>query len=254
MASDLLPELEVLLPVHNEAESIAATIREIYEELQPLVQLRFLLCEDGSTDNTKEVLQAVAKEVPAKVFLYDGRKGYSRAVRDGMMQQEAPYLLCLDSDGQCDPKDFQKFWQIRDSADILIGWRVDRADTWMRKLMSRSFYRVWKFLYGCPIHDPSCPFVIARRAVIQELWPQMGAMQQGFWWEFTGRAKRVGFSLRELPIHHRDRAAGVTQVYRLNKLPGIGYRHGIALFKILAETRSARRTGTRSLAGRGVND
>lgn len=210
MSSELLLELEALLPIHNEAESLAATIKEIYNELSPLVRMQFILCEDGSTDNTKDVLRAVATEVPARLFLSDGRKGYSRAVRDGMMQTKAPFLLCLDSDGQCDPKDFQKFWEIRDSANLLIGWRVDRADTWVRKLMFRGFYRAWKLLYRCPIHDPSCPFILASRAVIQDLWPRMGAMQQGFWWEFTARAKRIGFSIREFPVHHRNRAAGVT--------------------------------------------
>jgi dolichol-phosphate mannosyltransferase len=247
MSSLLSPELDVLLPIHNEAESIAATVREIYEDLKPFVRVRFILCEDGSKDNTKQVLRAIAADVPAKLFLSEGRKGYSRAVRDGMMQEEAPYLLCLDSDGQCDPKDFRKFWDVRETADILIGWRVDRADTWMRKMMSRTFYRAWKVLYRCSIHDPSCPFMMARREVIQELWPRMGAMQEGFWWEFTARAHRLGFSIRELPVHHRDRAAGVTQVYRLKKLPGIGYRHIAALFKILAETR---RTGSLTVAAR----
>ncbi len=232
MPSELSPDLEVLLPIHNEAESIAETIGEIYNELEPLVRMRFILCEDGSTDNTKEVLKAVAAKFPARLSLSDGRKGYSRAVREGMMQQEAKYLLCLDSDGQCDPKDFKRFWDLRDTADILIGWRVNRADTWARKLMSRTFYRIWKLLFNCPIHDPSCPFMLARRKVIAELWPRMGAMQQGFWWEFTARARRLGLTLRELPVHHRERAAGVTQVYRLRKLPGIGFRHVIALFKV----------------------
>jgi len=249
MFSESSPEVEVLLPVHNEAESIAATIKEIYEELKTIVPVGFILCEDGSRDNTKAVLKAVATEVPARLFLSDDRKGYSLAVRDGMMQQEAPYLLCLDSDGQCEPKDFQKFWDARDSADIVIGWRVDRADTWMRKLMSRSFYWVWRLLYRCPIHDPSCPFMLARKEVIQQLWPQMGAMKQGFWWEFTARAKRHGFSIRELPVHHRDRAAGVTQVYRLKKLPGIGYRHVVALFTIFLETRRTRMTNATSIVG-----
>ncbi len=247
MSSPLSPELEVLLPVHNEAESIARTVVEIYEELKPFVRVRFMLCEDGSKDNTKQVLRAIANEVPAKLFLSEGRKGYSRAVRDGMMELEAPYLLCLDSDGQCDPKDFRKFWDGRDSAEILIGWRVDRADTWMRKTMSRTFYRVWKSLYRCPIHDPSCPFMLTRREVVEELCPRMGAMQEGFWWEFTARAQRLGYSLHELPVHHRDRAAGVTQIYRLKKLPGIGYRHIVALFKILAETR---RTGSLTVAAK----
>lgn len=229
-------DVQVLLPVHNEAESIEATIREIYAEFSPFVRTQFILCEDGSRDKTQEVLRQVAQDIPAKLLLSEARKGYSRAVRDGMLAMDAPFLLCLDSDGQCDPKDFRKFWEARGKADIVIGWRVDRADNWMRKLMSRTFYRVWKMLYGCNINDPSCPYMLARRDVVGALAPTMGAMEQGFWWEFMARAHRGGFSILELPVQHRDRAAGVTQVYRLKKLPGIGYRHFVALFRILRET------------------
>jgi dolichol-phosphate mannosyltransferase len=229
--------LQVLLPIHNEAESIEATIEEIFAQISPVVPMQFLLCEDGSKDNTKEVLRQIAQRVPAKLLLSDERKGYSRAVRDGMLAAEAPYLLCLDSDGQCDPKDFRQFWECRNEADVLIGWRVDRADNKMRKLMSRSFYMIWRSLFRCPIHDPSCPFMLAPRNVISEIAPRMGAMKEGFWWEFLARVHRSGYKLLEFPVQHRQRAAGITQVYRLKKLPGIGYKHFLALFKILSETR-----------------
>ncbi len=230
-------DVQVLLPVHNEADSIEATIREIHRELSRSARVQFILCEDGSRDSTQEVLRRVAHEVPAKLLMSTERKGYSRAVRDGMLAMDAPYLLCLDSDGQCDPKDFAKFWENRTTSDVLIGWRVNRADNWMRKSMSRVFFGFWRGLYGCPIHDPSCPYMLARREVIRALAPQMGAMQQGFWWEFMARVHRLGYSIREFEVNHRDRAAGVTQVYRLRKLPGIGYRHFVALFQILRETR-----------------
>lgn len=231
-------DVQVLLPIHNEAESIETTIKEIWTELSRYARVQFILCEDGSKDSTKDVLRRVAERIPAKLLLSDARKGYSKAVRDGMLEADAPYLLCLDSDGQCDPADFAKFWESRREADVLIGWRVNRADNLMRKSMSRTFYGLWKLLYGCPIHDPSCPFMLARLDVIRRLGPQMGAMQQGFWWEFMARVHRVGYSIREFPVHHRDRAAGVTQVYKLKKLPGIGYRHFMALFQILRETKA----------------
>jgi dolichol-phosphate mannosyltransferase len=230
-------DLQVLLPVHNEAESIEATIREIYRELSRTVRVQFILCEDGSRDNTPEVLRRLAEEIPAKLLMSKERKGYSRAVRDGMLAMDAPWLLCLDSDGQCDPKDFAAFWENRASADVLIGWRVNRADNWMRKSMSRIFFHVWKALYQCPINDPSCPYMLASRDVIGTLAPKMGAMEQGYWWEFMARVHRLHYTIREFPVQHRDRAAGVTQVYRLKKLPGIGYKHFMALFQILRETR-----------------
>jgi len=230
--------LDVLLPVHNEAESIEGTIREIYEVLSPQTALQFIVCEDGSVDNTKEVLRKLSQVFPLKLVMSDDRKGYSRAVIDGMKAMEAEYLLILDSDGQCDPKDFGKFWQVRDGQDVAIGWRVNRADTMLRKAMSRTFYYVYQLLYSVPIHDPSCPFVLARRQVIESLVPALGEMKQGFWWEFTARAHRRGFSIREFPVNHRDRSAGKTQVYRLSRLPGIGYRHFVALFKIWYQSRT----------------
>jgi dolichol-phosphate mannosyltransferase len=236
------PELQILLPIHNEAESIAATVREIYKELSPIVQLEFLLCEDGSKDDTKQVLRELAQELPAKLLLSETRKGYSKAVRDGMSESTAPFLLCLDSDGQCDPKDFRKFWENRHKADVSVGWRVQRADNAMRKIMSRTFFAAWKSLYHVAIHDPSCPFMLTRQEVIQDISATMGAMREGFWWEFSARVSRRGYTIQEFPVRHRQRAAGITQVYRLGKLPGIGYQHFRALFRILRETRLNPRT------------
>lgn len=231
------PELEVLLPVHNEADSIQATIQEIYDQISPQVLMRFIICEDGSIDDTKNILRALAASIPMNLLLSDARKGYSRAVRDGMLALEAPYLLCLDSDGQCDPKDFDAFWASRNDVDVVLGWRVDRADNWMRKLMSRTFYRFYRLLYGVPVHDPSCPYVLSRKKVVEQLVHELGAMQQGFWWEYVARAHRRGFTIRELPVHHRQRSAGTTQVYKLSRIPGIGWRHFLALFTILKQTR-----------------
>jgi glycosyltransferase involved in cell wall biosynthesis len=231
------PELEILLPVHNEADSIAATVREIYDVLSPQVSLRFIICEDGSKDNTKEILRELSKSLPMNLILSDERKGYSKAVKDGMRALEAPYLLCLDSDGQCDPKDFERFWKVREATDVVLGWRVNRADNPMRKAMSGTFYRIYQLLYGVPVHDPSCPYVLVKKAVVKQLVDELGAMQQGFWWEFVARVHRHGFSIRELPVNHRLRSAGTTQVYKLRKLPGIGWRHFIALFQIWSQTR-----------------
>ena len=231
------PELEVLLPVHNEADSIEGTVRELYDKLSPQVLLRFLICEDGSVDNTKEILCRLSEAIPMRLILSKERKGYSRAVKDGMTALEAPYLLCLDSDGQCDPKDFAKFWDVRTQSDVVIGWRVHRADSSLRKLMSRTFYRIYQLLYHVPAHDPSCPYVLANKKVVDQLVDEVGSMQQGFWWEFVARVHRRGYRIVEIPVHHRVRAAGVTQVYKFRKMPGIFIRHVLAIFSIWAETR-----------------
>jgi len=235
------PELEVLLPVHNEAESIERTVREICGELSPRLRFQFIITEDGSVDDTRGILTRLSQSIPMKLIMSPTRKGYAPAVTDGMKQLEAPYLLCLDSDGQCDPKDFWKFWDSRQECEVLIGWRVHRKDPFARRFLSRGFHAVYQAIYNIPIHDPSCPFVLARREVVEQLVPELGAMREGLWWEFAARARRHRFRIKELPINHRERLAGKTRVYNPTKLPGIARRHIIALLKIWWGTRSASR-------------
>jgi len=233
----LNPDVEVLLPVHNEAESIEGTVREVYGELSGKLNVGFIICEDGSRDNTQEILRRLANELPMRLNLSTGRKGYSRAVCEGMQMLESEYLLCLDSDGQCDPKDFWAFWNARNKADVLLGWRTKRADTFTRRAFSRLFYFIYQTVLRTPVHDPSCPYVLIRKAVALRLGGELGAMKQGFWWEFVARVHRRGYTLKELPVHHRLRKAGVTQVYQWSKMPGIFLRHVRAIFRIWAETR-----------------
>lgn len=233
-------ELQVLLPVHNEAGSIEGTLDEIYQEIFPKVHFEFIICEDGSTDATRDILGRLVETFPAVVITSRQRKGYSQAVKDGMQASTAPYLLCLDGDGQCNPRDFWAFWNARDQADVLVGWRRDRSDPLFRRVLSRAFYFAYKLLYPAPIHDPSCPFVIIKHAVIKALLPSLGVMKQGFWWEFTARCWRAGFNMREFVVHHRKRAVGKTQVYAVRKLAGIGLRHIAALAIIWFQTRPSR--------------
>jgi len=234
-----MPEaaVEILLPVHNEAESIEATVREIYAELSAKLQVDFIVCEDGSTDDTREILRRLAGELPMRLNLSAARKGYSRAVCEGMRMLQSEYLLCLDSDGQCDPADFWAFWEARGSADVVLGWRTDRADTLTRRAFSRFFYFIYQTVLRTPVHDPSCPYVLIRKAVASRLVGELGAMKQGFWWEFVARVHRRGFTIRELPVHHRLRSAGATQVYHWTKMPGIFLKHVAAIFKIWSQTR-----------------
>ncbi len=231
------PDLEVLLPVHNEAESIEGTIREIYRELSSKITVRFIICEDGSKDKSQQILRRLAEEIPMRLNLSESRKGYSRAVCEGMQMTQSEFLLCLDSDGQCDPRDFWEFWASRDEADIVLGWRTSRADTFTRRVFSRFFYLIYQSVLRTPVHDPSCPYVLMKKEVTLRLSKELGAMKQGFWWEFVARAHQRGYSIKELPVHHRLRTAGVTQVYQWRKMPGIFLRHVAAIFRIWAETR-----------------
>lgn len=239
MQSEVFPpvELEVLLPIHNEAASIADTLAEIYQAIAPLTTMRFIISEDGSSDGTPQVLEQLATLYPMKLLSEPVYKGYSRAVLDGLQLADAPYILCLDADGQYDPADFARFWQQRYQADLLIGWRVNRQDTPLRKFLSGLFKTYYQLLFSVTIHDPSCPFVLMPGQLAKQMLPRLGTLRQGFWWEFIAWAWEHGYSMIELPVTHRLRVAGQTQVYRWHKLPGICWTHVTGLARIWRSSR-----------------
>ena len=74
MTSDpVRPKLDLAMPVHNEGGAIERTLREWYAELSPAVDLRFVIAEDGSRDNTKEVLRKLEKELPLRLDMAERR-------------------------------------------------------------------------------------------------------------------------------------------------------------------------------------
>ena len=225
--------LAIILPVYNEKETLEELLTEWMEYLQPFgLQYHFVICEDGSTDGTKELLDGIKSKYPIVLSQKEERRGYGGAVIDGIQTADAEYILCIDSDGQCDPTDFAKFWHDREISQVLMGWRVKRADTQERKLFSNLFNTAFRLLYTTPIHDPSAPYVLFKKSTILPHMKYLGFLKEGFWWGFVGMCVKMGLSISEIPINHRLRARGQTQVYHLKKIPSIAMRNFIGLIRL----------------------
>jgi len=142
------------------------------------------------------------------------------------------YVLTSDSDAQSDPKDFWRMWEMREDYDLIVGWRVSRADPLSRKILSKSFKLYHKVLFGTRLHDPSCNVMLVKRSVFESLVPKMGRLGEGFQWEFVAYAIRAGLKIGELGLNHRPRASGRSVVYKPTRVPGIAWRNGIGLLKV----------------------
>jgi dolichol-phosphate mannosyltransferase len=226
------PDLQIVMPVHNEAASIAPVLKEWHDELSPYLKLEFIITEDGSKDGTKEVLVDLAKRYPMILDMTDKRRGYTGAMIAGMRLSSAPYVLAVDADGQFDPRDFSKFWEKREQSPFLIGWRTRRADVLARRIMSKSFKTLHRVLFQQRLHDASCGYVLMRRSALERLLPELGLVPEGFWLEVTARAGRRGIPIAEVPINHRSRTAGTTVVYKPGRVPGIAWRNGTGLLRV----------------------
>jgi glycosyltransferase involved in cell wall biosynthesis len=235
--------IDVVLPVHNEGASIGATLREFHRvvAVEAGIPIRFVVCEDGSSDDTVPVLKALAAELPLKLISDPVRKGYSRAVIDGLRGTDSEWVACIDSDGQCDPADFARLAALREGCDMVMGWRNPRSDVLIRKLMSGAFGLVYRRYFDVGLRDPSCPYILIRRSGLEAILAgKVGILKQGFWWEFGARPTALGLRITEAPVHHRVRSAGQTQVYRPTKVPRIAWEHLLGLRQLRKELSSAR--------------
>ena len=228
----MVNDLDILLPVHNEAKSIASFIENIDKSIRKKIKYRFLICEDGSTDGTKDVLKKIRKKFKINLITEAKRKGFSKAVQDGIKKSTAKYLLIMDSDGQCDHKKILSLWYYRNNFDLINAYRIKRVDFAYRRFYSQVCYFIYKILFSVPLRDPSFGFIMMNKKVYKSLDNYKILCPDGFFWEFNARAKIKGYTFKEIPIFHIKRKFGVTKIYTYFNLPKIALTHLIGLLKI----------------------
>jgi glycosyltransferase involved in cell wall biosynthesis len=230
-------EIAVLMPIHNEAETIGESVTEFYNVISPKTPLELVLSEDGSTDNTKNVIEKLSETIPLKAILSTSRKGYAGGIKNGLKLVKANYVLITDSDGQQDPRDFWKLWNLRMKYDIVSGWRKKRADALYRKIMSKIFQWRIKSAFNLPnLMDITAPFKLMKTEVAIEIAEKCKYMSESFWNEFSVRAHVSGFSIGETIVAHRSRAdKSATRVYKPWKIPKIALAQLMALSKLKLE-------------------
>jgi len=238
-------KLTVVVPVYNEADSIASTIKELYDEIASRIGAEILVCEDGSTDGTKEVLKDLAKEFPIQLILEPERKGYLQAVKDALLATQGEYVLFLDSDGQYLPVDFWKLWEQTGRADIVIGQRMRRVESTYRRLLSKGLHLIAKLLFDLPYKDTTSAFRLIRREVAHDIAQACRYMKYSFWTEFTIRAFLKNYASIEVPVSYRERV-GSSRVYVLLKTPKIVLSQLTALYRLWKELNAPSQRETKS--------
>ena len=87
-------------------------------------------------------------------------------------------------------------------------------------------------MFPTKIHDPSAPFVLFEKKTIFPYINYLKYLKEGFWWGFVGMCVKKKIPLKELPINHRKRMKGDTQVYHLKKIPSIAIRNMLGLVRL----------------------
>ncbi len=224
--------LEILMPAHNEAKILPKLISSIDKNINNSINYSFIVCEDGSTDNTLDTLVELKKSYPIKIISSKNKKGYSIAMLDGIKSATADYLLIMDSDGQSNPEEVINFWNNRKKANLINGNRANRDDYMYRKLYSKIAYLIYQLLFNVPLKDPSYAYVLIEKKVYTNLSSFDPKMPDGFFWEFNARASKKNFTFFNLDVVHKKRIYGETRIYHWKNLPKVSYNNFLGMIKV----------------------
>jgi len=227
--------ISLVFPVFNESFIIEQTLRNYIAELAPRVEdLEVIVAEDGSTDDTKAVLERLAQELPIRLFTSDERKGYQKAVIDAVSHATKPWIFLVDSDYQFAVIDFWRLEPYRKSHDVILGMKSPRKDPFYRVWLSGGYNFLLRQYFKLPYHDMDTGFRLIKRELIEAIAPQVRHMSF-FTAEFVVRAHYQGARIIEVPVPHYARKIGSTTIFFISKLFGLCFQQFLGILKMRAE-------------------
>ena len=211
--------LSVVVPVCNEAENVDPLAREVDAALGALGAYELIFVDDGSTDETAARVRSLRPALPAvRLLRHDCRCGQSRAVASGVRAARGDWVATLDGDGQNDPADLTLLLDALASAAepkpaLVIGNRVTRRDTWLRRVSSRVANGVRGRLLGDGTPDTGCGLKLFHRATFLQL-PFFDHMHRFL----PALFQRQGTGVISVPVGHRPRTRGQSKYGVGNRL------------------------------------
>lgn len=201
------PDLSVIIPFYNEAANVGPLVAELRAALAPLgLSLEVLLVNDGSTDATAAALNEAAAVWPAvRVEHFPRNRGQAAALWWGFQNARGAWFAMLDGDGQNPPAELARLWPERHTADMLAGARRQRRDSRLRRVMSRIANATRRSLLRDGVSDTGCSLKLFRREVAATFLPM-----RTLYSFLPAFAVAGGWTVREIPVEHRARQAGVS--------------------------------------------
>jgi glycosyltransferase involved in cell wall biosynthesis len=209
----LIDQLSVFFPCYNEEKNIQKTVSKAVLTLKKVAQKwEILLIDDGSKDNTAKVLQKIKKQYPnqIKIITHNPNRGYGGALKSGLYSSKYDWITFTDSDGQFDFSEIAKFIKKQQStkADLVIGYYLSRKVSKATIITSKIWELIVFILFGLHVTDIDCGFKLISKKVVDSI-PKLEAERGAFISsEFLIKAKKSGFKIVEIGVHHYPRLEG----------------------------------------------
>lgn len=238
------PRLTFFFPAYNEEENVEQTVRRALAEIGPLVDsIEVLIVDDGSTDRTPQLADALAAGDPRVRVHHQPNRGYGGALKAGFAHARGELICFSDGDLQFDLNEMQRLLRRLDDVtrpvDAVIGYRIRRRDPLHRIFIAKTYNAIVSALFGLRVRDIDCAMKVFRREVFDGLpleadGPFLSA-------ELLIKLRARGTRIAQVGVTHYPRAAGTNTGASLGKI--------LRTFRDLARLRWALWVGRRDVLG-----
>lgn len=224
--------LSVVIPVYNEEQTIDEVIARVAAVELPGVEKEVIIANDGSTDGTRGIIDAVAWPAGMPVHVYHSpiNLGKGAAVRIGLAFATGDVLLVQDADLELDPREYGRLIEplAAGRADVVYGSRFLRPNPGVPKrtrTANRLLTMLTNVLFRSRLTDMETAYKVMRREALEGI--RLRAVGFDIEPELTARLLLAGRRIVEVPISYKPRTAnegkkmrwidGVDAVYTLLK-------------------------------------
>lgn len=206
------PRLTFFFPAYNEEENVAETVRRSLDEIGALVDgsIEVLIVDDGSTDRTPELADALVTSDPRVRVHHQENRGYGGALRAGFAHARGELICFSDGDLQFDLREMSRLLERmedeRRPVGAVIGYRIRRRDPPHRIFIAKTYNTIVTALFGLRVRDIDCAMKLFRRTVFDGLpletdSPFLSA-------ELLIKLRARGERMAQVGVNHYPRAAG----------------------------------------------
>ncbi len=204
--------LSYFFPAHNEAANLELLVEEALATL-PSIADRFevVIVDDGSRDETPAISDRLAAQHPetVRVVHHARNQGYGAALRSGFRASRHELLAFTDGDRQFRVADLGRLTERlgqQDAPDVVVGFRLKRADPPIRTAYARAYRLANRIFFGLRVRDVDCACKLFRRAALEGVRVESGGAF--FSAELLIKLQAAGCRIAEVGVPHYPRTAG----------------------------------------------
>ena len=201
-------KLSIVIPCYNESKDIAKNVEIVKEYLNSkAIDYELLLVNDGSKDNTKEVIESISG---VKALSYDKNRGKGGAVKYGIENATGDYVLFMDADLSTDISAIEQVMELAPSYDFIIGSRhakgsvIKKKQPWTRVFIGWCCRLIVKMLFHTKLKDTQCGFKAMQIDVAKKIVEKQLVTNFAFDVEYIYIARLNNLSMYELGITWSD--------------------------------------------------